>query len=170
MHSSAYTAAETFCKKFVIHGMKVLDIGSYDFNGSLRPLFQNCEYVGLDITSGKNVDVIANAHAMPFGNDSFDIIISSSNFEHDELFWLTFKEMCRVVKPGGFIYICAPSAGEYHGYPVDCWRFYKDSATALQKWAAVNFNGNSYKLEIMESSIGTNEPWKDNVSIFKKII
>lgn len=167
MHLSAYKNAHDFFQKYCRPGIKVLDVGSLDVNGSLRPIFENCHYTGLDMCPGKNVDVVANAHQLPFGNDFFDVVLSSSNFEHDEMFWLTFREMCRVVKPGGLVYICVPSSGDYHGYPGDCWRFYKDAAAALKKWVAIDFNG-SYQMEILDQYLDSNEPWKDNISIFKK--
>jgi hypothetical protein len=80
---------------------------------------------------------------------------------------MTFLEMCRILKPGGFIYINAPSAGPYHGHPGDCWRFYKDSWKALQKWA----NENSYQLELVQTYIDPRlkEVWHDSVGIFKKL-
>lgn len=41
---------------------------------------------------------------MPFGDGAFDAVVASSVFEHDVAFWITFREMCRVVRPGGTIY------------------------------------------------------------------
>ena len=35
---------------------KVLDIGSLDINGSNRFLFEDCNYLGIDVGEGKNVD------------------------------------------------------------------------------------------------------------------
>ena len=48
---------------------------------------------------------------------------------------MTFKEMCRIVKPTGYIYVNAPSAGPYHMYPGDNWRFYSDAGHALAYWS-----------------------------------
>jgi len=46
---------------------KVVDVGSLDINGSNRPLFKKCLYVGIDLIEGKNVDMIGNAHELrPF--------------------------------------------------------------------------------------------------------
>ena len=79
--------------------------------------------------------------------------------------------MCRLVKPGGYIYINAPSTGPYHGYPTDNWRFYLDSWKALQKWAIKN----NYNIELVEHYINTenieSDPvqWGDSVGIFKKL-
>ena len=167
MHRSAYKNGERFFKSYCqnrIENKIILDVGSYDVNGTLKPIFKNGTYIGLDMAEGPNVDVVAPANEIPFCKDHFDIIISSSCFEHDDFFWLTFLEMCRVLKSGGFIYINAPSAGPYHEHPGDNWRFYKDSWTCLEKWAVRN----KYEIELVETYIDTSEVWKDSIGIFKK--
>ena len=93
-------------------------------------------------------------------------MLSSSCLEHDECFWMTFLEMCRVLKPGGFIYINTPSSGYYHSYPVDCWRFYPDSYKALEKWG----NKMGYKISLLESYIDEEDTnWKDSIGIYTKL-
>lgn len=169
MHTSAYNNAIKFYEKYCsmnIENKNVLDIGSQNFNGSMKPIFYKCnKYVGLDTSEGENVDIVANSHVIPIDNESFDIIISSSCFEHDSMFWLTFKEMARIVKPSGYIYICAPSSGPYHAYPIDCWRFYKDSWKSLETWAQYN----NIKINLIESYIDTSDNvWYDSIGIYKK--
>jgi predicted SAM-dependent methyltransferase len=167
MHISAYKNCSSFyeeyCKKSV-EKLKVVDFGSYDVNGCLKPIFKEHNYIGIDMAEGPNVDIVCTNDNTPFENDSIDVILSSSSFEHDDLFWMTFLEMCRITKPGGLIYINAPSAGPYHGYPGDNWRFYADSWKALAKWA----DKNDYKVEVLKSYIDKSEQWCDNVGIFRK--
>ena len=62
-------------------------------------------------------------------------------------------EMCRCVKPGGYVYINAPSTGEYHGYPTDSWRFYRDAAFSLEKWS--KYCGYAVKTIHASTDIGT---------------
>jgi hypothetical protein len=38
-----------------------------------------------------------------------------------------------VLRPGGLLYVNAPSGGEYHAWPVDCYRFYDDAWGALAR-------------------------------------
>ena len=66
----------------------------------------------------------------------FSTQVSTSCFEHDPIFWLTFKEIARVTKVDGFVYVNAPSNEVYHGYPGDNWRFYKDAPAAQRPAAA----------------------------------
>jgi hypothetical protein len=41
--------------------------------------------------------------------------------------------MCRVVRPGGLIFLLAPSRGSEYRYPIHCWRLYPDGFRALAK-------------------------------------
>ena len=117
MHPSAHKNAEKFYAKYGKGGEKVLDIGSMDVNGSLRDIFAGgfCSYTGVDMRPGDNVKVVASSHALPFDEDSFDMVVSSSFMEHDDMFWVTFGEMCRVCKPGGYVYNCVPSSRSSRG-------------------------------------------------------
>jgi ubiquinone/menaquinone biosynthesis C-methylase UbiE len=122
------------------HHTSCLDVGSYDVNGTLRSLSPaHVKYVGMDLEAGPGVDlVLQDPHKFPFEDNQFDLIVSSSCFEHDNMFWVTFLECVRVLKPGGFLYVNAPSNGCYHAYPQDNWRFYPDSGKALEAWAHKN--------------------------------
>lgn len=168
MHFTAAQNCDRFYHEYCqdISGT-VVDFGSYSVNGNVRDIFEPAmKYIGLDMEAGPNVDVVSTNQETPFDNKSIDVVISTSCFEHDSCFWMTFLEMCRIVKPGGLIYINAPSAGPYHGYPGDCWRFYKDSWKALETWG----NKNNYSIELIETYIDTRDidPWHDSVGIFKK--
>lgn len=154
MHHSAYKAAARFAEQYVQAEDRVLDVGSYDVNGSLRDLF--ARYTGLDLTEGPNVDVTWGGRRMPFEDDQFDVCVSSSCLEHDPAFWVTFAEMARVAAK--YLYLCVPSQGHYHGHPGDCWRFMADAMPALAEWAGI---------ELIEMYIGDSEPWRDNVGIFR---
>jgi len=169
MHITAYQNCNNFYIDYCsdLSGeATVVDFGSYSVNGNVRDIFEpNMKYIGIDMEAGPNVDIVSTNRKTPFESKSVDVVVSTSCFEHDACFWMTFLEMCRIVKPSGYIYINAPSAGPYHGYPGDCWRFYKDSWKALEQWG--NENGFSIKLEetyIDERSI---DDWRDSVGIFR---
>ena len=176
MHHSAYLNAEKFYHKYCeknIENKKILDVGSYDVNGTMKPIFNKGQYVGLDMEEGPNVDIVGVSHNIPFEKDEFDIIISSSCFEHDDMFWISFQEMCRVLKPGGYMYVQAPSNGPYHGWPGDNWRFYIDSWKALEKWGKKL----GFDIELVEHYIDDTTPhhpnegfrlWNDSIGIYRK--
>ncbi len=118
--------------------IKVLDVGSYDVNGTYRDIFSpKYDYVGLDMCAGPNVDIVPkNIYDWNEINDNeFDLVISGQAFEHIEYPWLTIKEIARVMKPSGFCIITAPNATPEHRYPTDCYRYFSDGLTALAKWA-----------------------------------
>lgn len=172
MHLSARHHARQFFENYTQNLIQphIIEIGSQDVNGSLRDLAPaDAKYVGLDFVNGRGVDiVIEDPYALPVPDNSADIVLSSSCMEHSEMFWLLFLEMARIVKPGGLIYLNAPSNGMFHRYPVDCWRFYPDSGAALQTWA----QRNNQPIQMLESFIGPHdsnrEIWNDFVAIYTK--
>ena len=118
--------------------IRVLDVGSYDVNGSYKHLFTDSkfEYTGLDMEKGPNVDlVLQNPYNWKeLETDSYDIVISGQAFEHVEFFWVTMSEMTRVLKKDGLMCIIAPNGFEEHRYPVDCYRFFTDGMVALARY------------------------------------
>ena len=157
MHDTAYNTCDLFFQVYLqfLEGnpdAKIVEIGSQDVNGSLRELApNNFKYIGLDFVNGKGVDIVLDdPYKLPFDDNSIDVIVSSSCFEHSELFWVSFLEILRILKPDGLLYVNAPSNGKFHRYPVDCWRFYPDSGHALITWA----KRNGYDPLLLESFIG----------------
>ena len=167
MHKSAYITGGKFFERYVSGAsISILEIGSYNVNGTLRD-FQplNSTWMGIDLEPGPGVDlVISDMATLPFPDGSFDFVIATSVFEHDSTFWLTFSEMIRVLRKGGYIYINSPSNGMIHRYPLDVYRFYPDAGKALEKWGKTISPG----LTLIESFIGlhNDEPWNDFCAIF----
>ena len=85
----AHHQQQEFCRKIseafpnYFIGKKVLDIGSLDINGNNRFFLQNCNYIGLDVGEGPNVDVVQVAHLYDTPDNYFDLIISTEFFELD---------------------------------------------------------------------------------------
>lgn len=70
--------------------------------------------INLNLFPMTNVDVVATAHELPFGDGSLDAVISNAVLEHVEDLDRTVGEMRRVLKPGGFVYIEIPFMQHYH--------------------------------------------------------
>lgn len=107
----------------------ILDIGSYDVNGSVSPLFVGCNYVGVDKRDGPNVNVKANAHNLKnrFRDEQFDWVVSNSHLEHDLCWWKSVGEMYRVLKVGGILVVGASTLNmPIHKEPTDYYRFTSD--------------------------------------------
>lgn len=94
---------------------RVLDIGSLDINGNNRYLFENYQYIGVDIGPGNNVDVVCKGHEYD-SEELFDIVVSSECFEHDPHYEKTILNAVRLTKPGGiFTFTCATTGRAEHG-------------------------------------------------------
>src|SRR5438045_8769497 len=124
MHDTAAAFGAAFFRSYIdssdfIERPRILEVGCADVNGSLRGCAPPAAcYVGVDLEPGCVVDlVLSDPYTYPFDADSFEAVVSSSCFEHDPMFWLTFLEMCRVVRCGGFIYLNVPSNGLFHRHP-----------------------------------------------------
>lgn len=109
---------------------KTLDVGSLDVNGSVRGLFD--DYTGIDMREGKNVDIVANSHNLPFDDNTFDRIVCVETLEHDDNPFETIKEIKRVLKDGGQVILAASGISfPKHSYPSDYWRFTKEGLGVL---------------------------------------
>ncbi len=142
--------------------VRVLDVGGCDVNGSYRDIFAHPRYAYTvaDIAAGPGVHlVLENPYRLPLDDASIDIVISGQMLEHCEFFWLTFSEMIRVLRPGGFIFLIAPSSGPEHRYPVDCYRFYPDAYRALARHA---------NCQLVEVWLDPRGPWQDLVGVFRR--
>lgn len=99
-----------------ISSSRVLEIGSYDVNGTIRDFFPAADYVGVDLSDGPGVDVIAYGHDLDYADASFDIVLSGECFEHDPHWQETFANMVRLVRPGGLVaFTCAGRGRPEHG-------------------------------------------------------
>jgi SAM-dependent methyltransferase len=97
------------------HG-RVLDVGSYDVNGTVRDLFPAVEYVGVDLVDGPGVDVVGYGHELSFPDGHFDVTLSGECFEHDPHWRATFENMVRMTRPGGLVaFTCASRGRPEHG-------------------------------------------------------
>lgn len=170
MHPTALENGKLFFETYAssLANATVLDIGAQDVNGSLKDVMPpHLRYVGVDFVAGKGVDVILeDPYKLPFADESVDIIVSNSCLEHSEMFWLAFLEFLRVLRPGGLLYLNVPSNGDFHRFPVDCWRFYPDSGRALVTWA----QRNHMKPQLLESFVSGQfmDPWNDFIAVFVK--
>ena len=101
---------------------KVLVVGAG--NDPYRNLFGKLEqYIRLDILIDKDkVDVVAAAHFLPFGDESFDCILAIEVMEHLEYPKSFIDEVYRVLEKDGSFYATIPFMFHEHGDPSDYWR------------------------------------------------
>ncbi len=85
----------------------VLDLGCGAGDSRDAFLSLGYRYVGVDV-SGQGPTLWADAHALPFKSESFDVVFSMAVLEHVHNPFLALSEVARVLKPGGqFIGVAA---------------------------------------------------------------
>jgi len=95
---------------------RVLEVGSWDRNGSVRALFEGCDYVGSDVGPGPGVDIVCPGQDLDMPTGSFDTVVSTECFEHNPYWFETFTNMIRMLKDSGLCIItCATPGRTEHG-------------------------------------------------------
>jgi len=95
---------------------RVLEIGSLDINGSVRSFFEQCDYTGLDIGPGPGVDVVCEGQKYDAPSASYDLVICCEVMEHNPFWPETFRNMMRLLRPGGIMVMsCATKGRLEHG-------------------------------------------------------
>ncbi|MEI6587334.1 MAG: methyltransferase domain-containing protein [Candidatus Moraniibacteriota bacterium] len=89
-----------------------------------RSLFPEVRaYVGFDVSRDSGADFFGFNWELPFGESEFDALISTQVLEHTLKIHETIKEIKRVVKNDGLIFISVPLAFPEHEIPHDYYRF-----------------------------------------------
>lgn len=123
-------------------GRRVLDVGSFDVNGTVRPAFSTADVlVGIDIREGPNVDHVFDIEELApwcalsppwLVADRFDVVVSAEMLEHTPHPWKAIEGMVHALRPGGRLILTTRSAGfGRHDYPADYWRFSPEALRIL---------------------------------------
>lgn len=151
-----------------IFGKRVVDIGSYNVNGSLRsvvgPLQPN-EYIGIDMRAGPGVDIVCRAENLvsEFGKESFDVVLSSSTFEHIKNWKDAISNVKQICKPNGLILLIIPSQWPYHAFPKDYWRFSaNDIKYVFSDCEIINIEEDTSPLSLSYTKIKKNSDFVEN--------
>lgn len=136
MHSTAHEELAKFAATLdPLKPLAIGDVGAYDVNGCLRPLFSKppWRYCGIDLAAGPNVDIVVPSEAnwTNIGDEAFDVIVTVSTLEHTRRPWLVVKEIARITKHGGTGCICVPHTWFKHDNPIDCWRIFPEGMRTI---------------------------------------
>lgn len=100
--------------------------GSVDGNGIKHlkeTLPANAVLVESDVAHGPNTNIILDSHAIPFQDNSFDLIIAQAVLEHVLDPYRCVEEIFRVLKEDGLVYAETPFMQQVHGGKYDFHRF-----------------------------------------------
>lgn len=124
-HSEIYNSMEQARVRKIIsdivnnnHNLNVLDVGAGTGNLALKFLDLGCQVTAADVSakslallkkiSGDNSNLklaMINDEKLSFADNQFDVVCTYSVLHHVPDYLLTVKEMIRICKPGGLIYI-----------------------------------------------------------------
>jgi SAM-dependent methyltransferase len=98
----------------------VLDLGA-----GLRPFADLLpgKTIALDHRPRPDIDLIGDAHRLPFGDATIDAIVCTEVFEHLVDPPAAARELVRVLKPGGRLVLTTRFCFPLHDRPADYWRF-----------------------------------------------
>lgn len=121
-----------------IAGKKVLEVGSWDINGTVRSILEPLNpsvYIGIDLVADKpGVDKILDCIDLvqEYGSESFDLVISSEAIEHMKDWEPRVMAMAEVTRD--HLLITTRSEGFGHHVDPNCdppicdyWRFSSDT-------------------------------------------
>jgi len=89
-----------------------------------RELFRNVDqYVGLDLPPACSVDACGDAMRLPFGQATFDAVLSNEVLEHLPEPKDFMREAGRVLRPGGLLLLTTVQTWGLHHEPHDYYRY-----------------------------------------------
>lgn len=95
---------------------KILVIGSGDTSIDIEATYT-------DVAFGENVQCIADAHDLPFIDNSFNVCVAVAVLEHVADPYRCVQEIMRVLKPSGYVYAETPFMQPVHMGAYDFTRF-----------------------------------------------
>lgn len=118
-----YYTLSIFVGKSARQSIKHLPKGSLILNlGSGSKIIRE-DVINVDSRPHPGVRVIADVYKLPFEDNSVDAVIAESLLEHLKEPERAVKEILRVLKPGGILYIIVPFMLGFHSSPGDYYRW-----------------------------------------------
>lgn len=119
---------------------KVLEVGSYNVNGTIRDVVDIT--VGVDIRKGHGVDLVCPVEDLlsHYKPGYFDACVSVETLEHVENWKAFFRVTWELVKPGGWLVMTMAHQNKgRHDYPSDYWRL--DLGHLIRVYPMIDFCG-----------------------------
>jgi SAM-dependent methyltransferase len=104
--SELFSVAEPW----LVPGAKLLDLGCGPRDQAAPAAHAGARYVGIDYSSAQ-ADLLADGHAIPFRDGTFDVVLSYAVLEHLQQPFVATQEVARVLRSGG-VFVGTVSQGE----------------------------------------------------------
>jgi len=91
------------------------------------------DVINIDFYPFKEVGIVADIMSLPFKDSCVDAIVNESVLEHVKNPQAIVKEIHRVLKPGGLVYIFVPFVASFHSSPEDYYRWSKEGLREFLK-------------------------------------
>ena len=91
----------------------------------------NNRVVNIDFYPFNNVDIISDISCLPFNNNSVDVVINEFVLEHVKNPESIVREIYRILKPNGLLYLAVPFVASFHSSPDDYYRWSKQGLKEL---------------------------------------
>jgi len=119
---------------------KLLDIGCHNrhLEQTVREWYSSVETFGLDITVYQvKPDVLASGDHLPFRGSTFDFVTMIEVLEHIVDYVRALREVLRVLRPGGTLFVQSVSCLSQHAYEGDETHFHVLHPKTLSRLARV---------------------------------
>lgn len=126
-----------------IHESKVLCVNLGCGDAIARPIEQDQDWINLDKTLHKGVDLVADLEeGLPFEDNSVDLLYASHVLEHIRKFPQLMAECCRVLKPRGVLALRVPDAScrAAKADPTHVWQFVPETWTHFNMESETGFD------------------------------
>lgn len=124
--------------------LNFLEVGARGFRseGIRRRVENKFQYIGLDVSSGSNVDLVGDAHRLEelFNQESVDIVYSDDVIEHLIDPFTFIAQANKVLKMNGLFIAKVPTTWPLHAEPCDFWRI------SLHAWKGILNSRNGFDI------------------------
>lgn len=109
-----------------------------------------------DIEVDEGIDMVADAHALPLSDNTFDSVIATEVLEHLHNPVLAASELLRVTKPAGTVLLTVPFLFRVHGDPFDYQRFTQSGLQQIFKnFSSVQITSFGNRIQVISDLLTT---------------
>jgi SAM-dependent methyltransferase len=152
MDSYLMKLCENFCLSSEIENKEIIEVGSYNVNGSFRDILMKMKplsYIGVDIVKGPYVDEICNICELntKFKDKQFDVVVCTEVIEHVNDWRSAIINLINITKVGGIMLLTSRSKGfGIHNFPGDYWRYeIEDIEYIFKEWEILQLCNDLFK-------------------------